>query len=119
MEKRELASSSGGERETFKCISASELASYLDSGWAYVEVFKADEVNACNKNGRKVPATIRDSRCSSCGDRVDLIKFSDHFCSVQPTMAVVKRKATGPVLDGALLGTVSDHIVLNFDASFG
>jgi hypothetical protein len=99
-------------------VNASDLSGHLEAGWAFVAVFKADEVDACIKNGRKVPATVRDLRCTACGDRTDL-KFSDHFVSIQPTMAVIKKKVPGHDTESALLNTMSDQLSLNFDASFG
>ena len=100
-------------------MNAYDLSGYLDAGWAFVAVYKADEVNVCNKNGRKVPATVRDVRCTACGDRMDLIKFNEHFVSIQPTMAVIKKKVPEQGAESTLLHIASDQLSLNFDASFG
>ena len=58
-------------KEVYKSISPAEMNSHFERGWSFVSAFQTDATTACNKSDKKVPATVQDSRCSACGDRLE------------------------------------------------
>ena len=61
-------------------------------------------------------ATIQDSKCTACGDIVAWRSFGDHFITMAPTIAIIKKAEIQK--EGSTAIAESDAI-LSFDASFG
>lgn len=102
-------------KNIYKSVNPSELNWFFDRGWAFVSCFKGDDITACNKFRTKGAASIRDSKCTACGERVDWVRFSDHFVTVAPSVAVISKAENLP---GGGSPTMDSDTIL-FDSSFG